>query len=92
MAKRTPSDDPKTLERIRELAVEVGELTCCDEHGIYGDPGAGQQGTVAAAALEFERLTKLDVRKAVDAAFASVGAGCATCAKAEEADVIPFNR
>ncbi len=92
MAKRSPSDDPKTRERIRELAVDVGEMSCCEAHGIYGDAHAGQQQTVAAAVLEFERLTKQDVRKAVDAAFGDVGPGCATCQKAEQADVIPFNR
>lgn len=81
MAKRSPSDDPNTRERIRELAVEVGELTACEEHGVYGDPGAGQQQTVAAAVLAFPRLTKLDVRRAVEAAFADVGPGCPSCGK-----------
>jgi hypothetical protein len=79
MAKRNPGEDPRTQERIREIAVQLGELTACEEHGTYGQANAGVQQTVAAVSLEFPRLTKLDVRKAVDAAFAEVGPGCALC-------------
>ena len=81
MAKRSPSDDPKTRERIRELAVQAGELSVCEEHGTYGELNAGMQQTVSAASLEFPRLTKMDVRRAVEAAFADVGPGCTLCGK-----------
>ena len=81
MAKRSPSDDPRTRERIREIAVEVGELTSCEQHGTYADLNAGMQQTVGAAALAFPRLTKMDVRRAVEAAFADVGPGCTICVK-----------